>query len=106
MLFFLTKPFMRNDDRGESMNAPQSFETARDARIFKTHLPAAVLYKKVSPSMAVSAYQRFLRNMNIRPSTIASAAPKAIITSTSFVVGFLTLMSEMNRMPMITISRE
>ena len=41
--------------------------------------------------------------MNIRPRTIASAAPKAIIIRTSFVVGFLTLISDMNRMPIIAM---
>jgi hypothetical protein len=44
---------MRNEERRESMNAPQIFETARDASNLRIHLPAAVLYKKLSPSIVL-----------------------------------------------------
>jgi hypothetical protein len=44
---------MRKEESGESMNAPHILETVLEARSLRTHLPAAVLYKKVSPSIAL-----------------------------------------------------
>ena len=82
ILFFFTNGFIKKLESGESKKSPQAFERAGAHSAFKKRRPAALLYKKFSPSIY------FLITIKTNAKSAASKAPIAIIIRTPRVVGF------------------